>query len=449
MSTIKWYSRPAHPVVPRIRSGELTLQPHSRKSCAQNHLREKFREFRGFRAGPAPGRSGTSQRQAPLRWADRQADLFLNRSDHGASSPGLGCVPARPGNAWGAMQPATTNSAIRWLAESLKACSFLQPRKDMLERSVHIFRGKHIAFEQPRDFRMDQIYPKCKYHRTGRVTTVTDADKEAALGEGWSDSPGGSVVWQGADPCGCFDGWDLGCLSSETQGRIRACLANAHADVIESGPDLDSSVRRASMRKVFDGFAEEYLKAGLLTESMLGEAIPRMVYEAAVSGSWQTGSLSKNSGCTLQYGRYWVPPGIPQMLTDLFRAPVYRWRARLEAKPGSAAPSTAQPSGRELQPQALARPKGNSSEQGERRLGARRATPSSHESNLARAARRQAVVQPILERKRWTRGRLATKAGVGKATLYGYLDGTRARISTENRKAIADSLDLKPEALPE
>jgi hypothetical protein len=51
-----------------------------------------------------------------------------------------------------------------------------------------------------------------------------------------------------------------------------------------------------------------------------------------------------------------------------------------------------------------------------------------------RAARRQAVVLPILERKNWKPGRLATEAGVAKNSVYGYLDGTRAHISDANSK---------------
>ena len=66
-----------------------------------------------------------------------------------------------------------------------------------------------------------------------------------------------------------------------------------------------------------------------------------------------------------------------------------------------------------------------------------------------RAARRQAVVNPILEKKRWKPGRLVTESGVGKATVYGYLDGTRSWIDKDNRKAIAQCLDLKPEELPD
>ena len=65
-----------------------------------------------------------------------------------------------------------------------------------------------------------------------------------------------------------------------------------------------------------------------------------------------------------------------------------------------------------------------------------------------RAERRRAVVMPILKKKRWKPGRLVTKAGVAKNSVYRYLDGTRKWISAENRDAIARELDLKPEDLP-
>jgi hypothetical protein len=44
---------------------------------------------------------------------------------------------------------------------------------------------------------------------------------------------------------------------------------------------------------------------------------------------------------------------------------------------------------------------------------------------------------------------LATAAGVGKNSVYEYLDGTRAKITDENRNAIAQALDLKPKDLPD
>jgi hypothetical protein len=61
---------------------------------------------------------------------------------------------------------------------------------------------------------------------------------------------------------------------------------------------------------------------------------------------------------------------------------------------------------------------------------------------------RRAAVMPILKARHWSRGKWATKAGVGKNCVYEYLDGKRSP-SEENRRAMADALDLKPEDLPE
>jgi len=65
-----------------------------------------------------------------------------------------------------------------------------------------------------------------------------------------------------------------------------------------------------------------------------------------------------------------------------------------------------------------------------------------------KAAARQAVVMPILASKRWKRGRWATEAGVGKNSVYEYLDGRRT-LTDDNRKAMAEVLGLKPTDLPE
>jgi hypothetical protein len=66
-----------------------------------------------------------------------------------------------------------------------------------------------------------------------------------------------------------------------------------------------------------------------------------------------------------------------------------------------------------------------------------------------RAARRQAVVNPALKLKRWKIGRLVTESGVGKATVYGYMNGMRSWIKKENRDAICQCLDLEVDNLPE
>lgn len=71
-----------------------------------------------------------------------------------------------------------------------------------------------------------------------------------------------------------------------------------------------------------------------------------------------------------------------------------------------------------------------------------------YENRAAAAAARKSVVMPILDKKRWTRGRWATKAGVGKNSIYGYLDGKR-NLTEVNRKAMAETLGLKTEELPD
>jgi hypothetical protein len=80
-----------------------------------------------------------------------------------------------------------------------------------------------------------QPFPRCKYHRTGTSVVVNDADAEAALGEGWGDSPGGpSSLPVGSDPLRWYGTWDLQGLSPDARLRIRAGLMHAHADIVAS-----------------------------------------------------------------------------------------------------------------------------------------------------------------------------------------------------------------------
>jgi hypothetical protein len=69
-------------------------------------------------------------------------------------------------------------------------------------------------------------------------------------------------------------------------------------------------------------------------------------------------------------------------------------------------------------------------------------------SQAVLATARKAAVLPILISKGWKRGKWATKAGVSKNSVYEYLEGKRA-LSDENRKAMAEVLELKPEELPD
>ena len=73
---------------------------------------------------------------------------------------------------------------------------------------------------------------------------------------------------------------------------------------------------------------------------------------------------------------------------------------------------------------------------------------SKEQSQSEVADARRKVVMPILESWGWTRCKWAIKAGVGKNCVYEYLEGKR-NLSIDNRKALAEELNLSPEALPE
>jgi len=74
--------------------------------------------------------------------------------------------------------------------------------------------------------------------------------------------------------------------------------------------------------------------------------------------------------------------------------------------------------------------------------------PRSDQDRIARAARRQLVVMPILQKKHWSRAKWATQAGVGKNCVYEYLEGRRT-LRTKNSVALAEELGLPPQDLPE
>jgi hypothetical protein len=71
------------------------------------------------------------------------------------------------------------------------------------------------------------------------------------------------------------------------------------------------------------------------------------------------------------------------------------------------------------------------------------ASEAPQETAEDRSARRYAVLK-----NGWTRGRLVTQSAVGKATVYGYFDGSRKTIKTDNRRAIADTLEIELKDLP-
>jgi len=125
------------------------------------------------------------------------------------------------------------------------------------------------------------------------------------------------------------------------------------------------------------------------------------------------------------YGSFWVPAWFPAKLKHDLAVPIKQWHAR-----------------------AIRARLNHATDQAHTTRNAPTAAPGRGDVIQERAERRQAVVMPILAKKKWTRGKWATKAGVGKNSVYKYLAGRRS-LSDANRKPMAEVLGLKPEQLPQ
>jgi hypothetical protein len=319
-------------------------------------------------------------------------------------------------------------------------------------------------------------YPRWKYQwsRVGKI--VNSLEEEVALGGGWADTPGEfepfrEPVKPGSkppNPAKWVAGWLPGVLSAEHPKKIEACVWTAHS-VFWREANYPASTAE-SMRTAFNGIAGVLFDAGILTESRLTEDIPALVWDSAIAaGWWHHASELPQSIFPEKVGHYWVWWDESRDWPNLFRSEIAGWRAKLLLAPkdesGKAIGQLPQNPGlpannREIAPAVGGNPQGRkpdseaaTQDEAEPPAGADgdETTPriaSIPVEQAERARNRQAVVLPILAEKRWKRGRWATEAGVGKNSVYKYLDGTR-KLTPENRRAMAEAIDLQAEKLPE
>jgi hypothetical protein len=273
---------------------------------------------------------------------------------------------------------------------------------------------------------IDKEYPKWKYHWNGKAVKVKNAHEEAALGGGWANTPAAFNAYKGPrqapvdqqDPVKWVDEWLLG-LSCNLRDKVKAAVLRAHAAFWRRPDEASANVN--SMQQGFDGVAGVLFEAGILTEQLLQGDIPLLIWDSAIAGGWwRFASETRQDIFPEQVGHYWVWRDENKSWQGLFKAEAAEWMSRLlDVSP---------------QPQtAAALP--------------RRAPKSEHGDRALCATARQAVVMPILNSKRWTRGKWATEAGVGKNSVYEYLAGKR-KLSDDNREAMAEVLGLKREQLP-
>ncbi len=317
-----------------------------------------------------------------------------------------------------------------------------------------------------------------------------------------------------SDPVRWVDAWHLPGLNENIRNKIKAQLLRAHAAFLRSSDREDILAHAPYMQLAFHAVAEILLQAKILTTETLGESLPELIWDAAISGGWWTrAGETQTDQFTDRFGHYWVNSDWGSSFARLFVAEISEWRARLLDIAGAVPPRDDEiarrwsdlerrneqflVSRRQAREQRQEERMQNYTERTTRELYeaqmtraslrefsaqrkpssrasdppispaiaavrqvARRSSESTPAANASaelleadpqveRAARRQAIVNPILQRKRWKPGRLGTEAGVSKNSVYQYLDGTRGKIKDENREAIAQALDLKPEQLPD
>ncbi len=97
-----------------------------------------------------------------------------------------------------------------------------------------------------------------------------------------------------------------------------------------AGSDDAGAGKVAAMRHAFDGFAGVLFDADLLTEKLLQEELPGLVWDLAIAaGWWRQASEERQDIFPELIGHYWVYRDASRNWDDLFRAESSQWEARL------------------------------------------------------------------------------------------------------------------------
>jgi hypothetical protein len=160
---------------------------------------------------------------------------------------------------------------------------------------------------------MDHQYPKYKYHLTKKAVIVKDPDAEGALGIGWANTEGPFEPYRGPRPARCgpqaclrwVDEWPIPNLSPDLGKRIKSQFLKADA-LFWKSPD-DPATLEGCMQRAFAGVAEVLWDAGIVSESLLENEIPALVWDTAVAaGWWRYASETLTDISAQKVGHYWV-----------------------------------------------------------------------------------------------------------------------------------------------
>ena len=187
-------------------------------------------------------------------------------------------------------------------------------------------------------------YPTWRYHWTKDPLVVHNAGEESALGGGWGDTPASFAPYQGPRPARTarqtpiqwVDDWPVRGVTPEHRRAIQIELLRADAEFWRS-PDTPGA-HLATMRQAFDGIAMVLLVAGILSESLLRQQIPQLVWDAAIAaGWWRCASETPQTIFPERLGHYWVWRDERTDWPRLFHDETEVWRVRLSAASARAA----------------------------------------------------------------------------------------------------------------
>ena len=195
-----------------------------------------------------------------------------------------------------------------------------------------------------------QEYPRYRYSWNRRSTIVNNIDEDKALGGGWTDNPDAFARYEGGlpkrpnnpDPLRWINLWHRDGLSDEVRRKLRAAVLRADATFWEAPNTPGTAIQ--TMRILLGDLAKSLFNAKILTEQILAEELPVLVWDTAIAAAWwHRASETRTDIFPEPMGHYWVWLGEDEDWSNLFRAPIQHWRAELQDVP-SGSPANAGPS---------------------------------------------------------------------------------------------------------
>jgi len=185
-------------------------------------------------------------------------------------------------------------------------------------------------------------YPAWRRHWTEKEVQVKSPAEDMALGGGWAGVKTAFEPYRGPrpprtdlqDPVKWVNDWSISELSSIDRNRIKAKLLRADS-VFWKSPDAGSAYVEA-MKSAFDGIAKVLFEAGILTDRLLHNEIPNLVWDSAIAGGWyRLASETPDRIFPERLGHYYVWRDETKDWKQLFRSETADWLAALIEGPGA------------------------------------------------------------------------------------------------------------------